>query len=99
MITDKQFAELSEEVKQLSKNYLDITNCYGALMIQLRASDDALLTILGRYAQCLRTSPRALRDEYDEIFEDMHERLLLKAEECDPFVAGLLDKRPIEGLD
>jgi hypothetical protein len=67
--------------------------------IELHARVDALLSLFVRYAASLGTSSKEMFSEYETLYREHHERRLLKAEEHNPALAALLDRRKIEGLE
>ncbi len=89
---DKKFTELSEAFAELAKDsYRQI--------LKLRASDDAIVAVLRKYAAKLGVSPDQIAKEYQDEFHERHGRLLVKAEDVNPGLAAELDTRPLPGLE
>lgn len=64
-------------------------------MIKVRASDDAIVALLARHAHRLGVSSEELLNEFRDLYAEKHERLLLRAEDINPSIAGQMDDRPI----
>jgi hypothetical protein len=90
--TPSSFEQLIESQTKLLTNV-------SASIIEMRANTDAVITLLLRYSERLGVSSEQLLKEYRDLARSHHAKRLEQAEDIDPWAAGLIDQREIEGLE